>query len=199
MTDETRYATAQEAEHDPDFPNRTFTHRGEEVLLVTRMHTMSTWDRENGGSYYLRRPGYTIWAYRVADRRHGYLAKQSWGTSWEADLAKIEKKAAKNLDGIALDRAQWPAVQRAIASKTGRQADGLRGMATLADRPDMPLGTICWVWGMNRWRQGVLVKVAKSRATVAWTSPSSQQGTIYRPSRPFADIYVTDRKVELPR
>lgn len=173
-------------------------YRGIDITLRPRRGTRSFYDTEAGRYRY--HPTGLWWSATMKGHRGGdvQIARlDSSSGDHQADRDKLLRKARKSVDTILLDREQWPVVQRSIASKVGKQTDGLR-LATLADRPDVPLGTVCWVWGMNRWRQGLLVKVAKTRATVAWTSPSSAQGTIYRPSRPFADIYVTDQVVRLP-
>jgi hypothetical protein len=64
----------------------------------------------------------------------------------------------------------------------------LRFTDTVGTRPP-EVGDTAWVWGMNRWRRGILTKINAKRAEVAYTTPSSD-GRIYRPVRAFADIWV---------
>lgn len=48
------------------------------------------------------------------------------------------------------------------------------------------VGQIAWVWGFGAWRRGRVVSVARTRAVVAFTTPSSTR-TWGRPTR-FVDL-----------
>lgn len=114
------------------------------------------------------------------------------------DVATLTKKARKAIDVILLDDEQRRDITRKMASmdkshKTPRNHDSrldvlLRTTAAIGLEPPQ-VGDRAWVWGQGRWRAGMLTKINKSTAEVAYTTPSSS-GRIYRPVRHHDDIWM---------
>lgn len=192
-TDETRYPTHQAAA-ECDLPSVVEPYRGFTFTVAPSYGTHSTWDRETGESFYLRRSLY----WRATTMRQGRTVYLGHGT----DPGRLAKKARKAIDIMLLDDEQRIAVTRLIGTKTKYEGDDNGTPLPHANRMDAlmrltgtmgmkapAVGDTAWVWGMNRWRRGMVTKINAKRAEVAYTTPSSD-GRIYRPVRAFADIWV---------
>lgn len=174
--------------HDVPLPEFVI-HRGVEITLTARRKTYSY--SEDGRYVYEPRDLYWI------ATRLGAIGGRRVQIAKAATIEQAIKKARKHVDVELLDDEQRSTVTKAMASQTGpdsplshdhRMDVLMRTTATMGMRTP-EVGDRAWVWGMNRWRRGMVTKINKSRAEVAYTTPSSD-GRIYRPVRPFADIWI---------
>lgn len=112
--------------------------------------------------------------------------KKTAGGKDQLSSDQLIKKARTFIDLKLDDDEIRPRVRQVMQSVPGYSA--MNHKRTVDPTKDK-VGDDAWVWGQNRWRHGIITKIAKTQATVAYTTPSSD-GRIYRPARPFADVKV---------
>lgn len=81
---------------------------------------------------------------------------------------------------------------REVCSTLDQSSDNVYEPATTAD---LQVGDVAYTWGFGAFRRGVVVKVGKTRVTIAHTTPSSVR--TYASPRPLSEVRVIDAN-ELP-
>lgn len=189
----------------PSFPNHSeavgyqlplpeyIVHRDTEVTMKAERRCTSGWVADE--YVYTPTDQFRLFATMLVGSKTLHIATVTTkpDESVQDGFTRLAKKARKEVDIRLLDAEQRGTITARVAARL--ESEGPPTNTTLADvlaanvSPEAVLGRRAWVWGMNRWRRGMVTKVAKTKATVAYTTPSSN-GRIYRPSRPMADIYV---------
>lgn len=100
-----------------------------------------------------------------------YFGQRPAGTDVQA-----AKKVAKKLDEIAENESLLPRVRAVIANGLPPFAVG-----------SVQVNDIVSVHSMGQWRQGIVVSIAKTRATVAYTSASNPT-RIFRKAEPITSL-----------
>lgn len=100
----------------------------------------------------------------------------------KGDPETIVKKARGWIDTHHADQELLPTLTALIDARPND-----RDLVDLDGTPHN--GEKAYVWAMGRWRRGLVTKVARTRATVAYTTASSR-GAVYRKAAKFADLYA---------
>lgn len=110
------------------------------------------------------------------------LAIQEDGRTYRAPVGTgvaLERKIRKGLEVQVADDELRPDLEQLIGGPAGETTEAA----------DVSVRTIAYVFAMGRLRRGIVTKVAKTRAEVAYTTASSG-GRIFRKSVPMTEVYV---------
>lgn len=100
---------------------------------------------------------------------------------------QVLRKIAAQLDEADSDRELLPRVTALMS----REIANTRLVDALTD--DLQVGDVAMVYGTGSWRRGVVVKVTAQKATVAYTTPSSN-GRIFRKAADLDAIRIDVRR-----
>jgi hypothetical protein len=120
---------------------------------------------------------------RAAATEHGSCSLNGLGALTTADDA-VAKRCRHYVEIAVSDAQLLPQLVGLVDRIPAGRADALLRPAGIVE-----LGDVVYVHGFGYWRRGIVVKVAKVRAVVAYTTPSSP-GTVYRPNASFSQIRV---------
>ncbi|MGW3308252.1 hypothetical protein ACWDG9_16890 [Streptomyces sp. NPDC001073] len=98
----------------------------------------------------------------------------------KGDLATIAKKARSWTDTYHADRELLPKLMPLVDAR-----QSVEGMPGFDGAPKE--GDTAYVWAMGRYRRGLVTKVTQSRATVSYTTASSQ-GRVFHKAAKFDDL-----------